>query len=59
MKGRKAFKFNTPTSLMIAGPSGCGKTVLTRLLLENPDLVQPLPTGSITVTARGSLGLKH
>ena len=44
MERRKAFKFNTPTSLMIAGPSGCGKTVFTtRLLLENPDLFATPP----------------
>ena len=28
---------------MIAGPSGCGKTVLTRLLLDNPDLFATPP----------------
>lgn len=33
MERRKAFKFNTPTSVMIAGPSGCGKTVC--LLLDS------------------------
>ena len=47
MERRKAFAFNTPTSLMIVGPSGCGKTVFTtRLLLENPDLFATTP-GSI------------
>ena len=44
MERRKAFTFNTPTSLMIAGSSGCGKTVFTaRLLLENPDLFATPP----------------
>ena len=44
MERREAFKFNTPSSLMIAGPSGCGKTVFTsRLLLDNPDLFTTPP----------------
>ena len=60
MERCKAFKFNTPTSLMIAGPSGCGKTVFTtRLLLENTNLFATLPAVFITVMDRGNTDLKH
>lgn len=39
MERRNAFRFHTPSSLMIAGPSGCEKTVLaTKLLLDNAEL---------------------
>ena len=39
MERRQAFRFHTPSSLMIAGPSGCGKTAFTtKLLLDNPEL---------------------
>ena len=39
MERRPAFRFHTPSSLMIAGPSGSGKTVFTtKLLLDNPEL---------------------
>lgn len=46
MERREAFRFHTPSSLMIAGPSGCGKTVFTtKLLLDNLDLfASPLET---------------
>ena len=41
---RPAFRFNTPSSMMIVGPSGCGKTVFTtKLLLDNPDLFETPP----------------
>ena len=44
MERREAFRFHTPSSLMIAGPSGCGKTVFTtELLLDNPDLFASSP----------------
>ena len=36
---RKAFKFHTPSSMMVIGRSGCGKT---KLLLNNLELfVEP------------------
>ena len=43
MECRKAFKFHTPSSMMVVGPSGCGKTVFTtKLLLNNLELfVEP------------------
>ena len=35
----KAFRFHTPSSILIVGPSGCGKTVFTeKLVLDNPEL---------------------
>ena len=35
----KAFRFHTPSSILIVGPSGCGKTVFTeKLMLDNPEL---------------------
>ena len=38
MLGR-AFRFHTPSSILIVGPSGCGKTVFTeKLLLDNNEL---------------------
>ena len=41
---RTAFRFNTPSSMMIVGPSGCGKTVFTtKLLLDHPDLFETPP----------------
>ena len=41
---RPAFRFNTPSSMMIVGPSGCGKTVFTtKLLVDNPDLFETPP----------------
>lgn len=44
MERCKAFRFRTPTSLLIAGPSGCGKTVFTtQLLLENETLFDKHP----------------
>ena len=44
MERRKAFRFHTPSSLLIAGPSGSGKTMFTtKLLLENGDLFQEPP----------------
>ena len=44
MEGRPAFRFHTPSSLMIAGPSGSGKTVFTtKLLLDNPELFADPP----------------
>ena len=39
MEHRQAFRFHTPSSLLVVGPSGCGKTVFTtKLLLKNLDL---------------------
>ena len=44
MERRPAFRFHTPSSLMIAGPSGSGKTVFTtKLLLDNPELFADPP----------------
>lgn len=44
MERRKAFRFRTPTSLLIAGPSGCGKTVFTtHLLVDNVELFDKPP----------------
>ena len=44
MERRKAFRFRTPTSLLIAGPSGCGKTVFTtHLLLDKVELFDKPP----------------
>ena len=41
MERCKAFRFCTPTSLLIAGPSGCGKMVFTtQLLMDNPELFE-------------------
>ena len=41
---RPAFRFNTPSSMMIVGPLGCGKTVFTtKLLVDNPDLFETPP----------------
>ena len=41
---RKAFKFHTPSSMMVVGPSGCGKTVFTtKLLLNNRELFVESP----------------
>lgn len=35
----EAFRFNSPSSILIAGPSGSGKTVFTtQLILNNPEL---------------------
>ena len=35
----KAFRFHTPSSILVVGPSGCGKTVFTeKLVLDNPEL---------------------
>ena len=44
MERRPAFRFHTPSSLMIAGPSGSGKTVFTtKLLLDNPEFFADPP----------------
>ena len=44
MERRKAFRFHTPSSLMVVGPSGCGKTVFTtKLLVGNLDSFQRPP----------------
>ena len=41
---RQAFRFHTPSSMLVAGPSGCGKTVFTtKLLLDNADLFSEPP----------------
>ena len=44
MERRKAFRFHTPSSLMVVGPSGCGKTVFTtKLLVGNLDSFERPP----------------
>ena len=44
MELRKAFRFHTPSSMLVVGPSGCGKTVFTtKLLLNNQDLFAEPP----------------
>ena len=41
---RTAFRFNTPSSMMVVGPSGCSKTVFTtKLLVDHPDLFETPP----------------
>ena len=41
---RPAFRFNTPSSMMVVGPSGCGKTFFTtKLLVDNPELFETPP----------------
>ena len=45
MERRKAFRFHTPSSLLVVGPSGCGKTIFTtKLLLNNLDLFHTTPS---------------
>ena len=45
MERREAFRFHTPSSLLVVGPSGCGKTVFTTsLLLYNLDLFHTRPS---------------
>ena len=45
MERREAFRFHTPSSLLVVGPSGCGKTVFTiKLLLNNLDLFHTTPS---------------
>ena len=44
MLGR-AFRFHTPSSILVVGPSGCGKTVFTeKLLLDNAELFDDAST---------------
>ena len=44
MERCKAFRFHTPSSLMVVGPSGCGKTVFTtKLLVDNLDSFERPP----------------
>jgi len=44
MLGR-AFRFHTPSSILLVGLSRCGKIVFTeKLLLENPELFESPPT---------------
>ena len=44
MERRKAFRFHTPSSLIVVGPSGCGKTVFTtKLLVDNLDSFERPP----------------
>ena len=44
MERREAFRFHTPSSLLVVGPSGCGKTVFTaNLLLNNLELFHTRP----------------
>ena len=45
---------NRLPSILVVGPLGCGKTAFTeKLLLENPQLFQPLPHKCITVMELG------
>ena len=45
MERREAFRFHTPSSLLVVGPSGCGKTVFTtNLLLNNLELFHTRPS---------------
>ena len=54
MERCKAFRFRTPTSLLIAGPSGCGKTVFTaQFILDNPELFDKAPKPFIIVMGPG------
>ena len=44
MELRKAFRFHTPSNMLVVGPSECGKTVFTtKLLLNNQDLFAEPP----------------
>ena len=44
MEPSQAFRFHTPSSVMIVGPSGSGKTVFTtKLLLDHPELFETPP----------------
>ena len=44
MERRKAFRFHTPSSLMVVGPSGCSKTMFTtKLLVDNLDSFERPP----------------
>ena len=44
MEQREAFRFHTPSSLMVVGPYGCGKMVFTtKLLLDNLDSFERPP----------------
>jgi len=44
MERRQAFRFNTPSSMMVVGPSGSGKTVFTtQLLMDNLELFETPP----------------
>ena len=57
---RTAFRFNTPSSMMIVGPSGCGKTVFTtKLLLDHPDLFETPPKKIYYCYGSWQDGYKH
>ena len=44
MERSQAFRFHTPSSMMIVGSSGCGKTVFTtKLLVDHPELFETPP----------------
>ena len=44
MQRGEAFRFKTPSSILIVGPSGSGKTIFTtKLLLNNLELFQTTP----------------
>ena len=44
MKWGKAFRFHSPSSILVVGPSGCGKTHFTEnLLLNNTSLFETAP----------------
>ena len=45
MERREAFRFRTPSSVLVVGPSGCEKTVFTtKLLLTNLELFHTTPS---------------
>ena len=55
MEQCKAFRFHTPSSLMVVCLSGCSKTVFTtKLLVNNLDSFERPPIRFITVTERGN-----
>ena len=53
----EAFRFKTPTSILILGPSGCGKTCFTEFLLLDhfEELFVNPPLQFISATGRGKM----
>ena len=53
----EAFRFKTPSSILIVGPSGCGKTCFTESLLLNhlEELFVNPPQRLIIATGRGKM----
>ena len=57
MERQPAFRFNTPSSVMVVGPSGCGKTVFTtKLLVDHPNLFETPPKKSSIVRGHSKTG---